>query len=1127
MSAAAAPAARPPVAERRLVSVLFADLVGFTPFAEERDAEDVRDTLTRYFDIAADVINRYGGTVEKFIGDAVMAVWGAPVAREDDAERAVRAGLELVDAVRVLGPGVQARAGVLTGEAAVTLGAVGQGMVAGDLVNTASRLQSVAPPGAVLVGEATERAASRAIVFERAGEQTLKGRAAPVPAWRALRVVAEIGGTNRAEGLEAPFVGRDDELRLLKDLFHATAREKRPRLVSVMGPGGIGKSRLAWEFLKYVGGLLEDTWWHSGRSPAYGQGITFWALGEMIRRRADLLETDDETTTRQKVGDTVARWVPADDERRWVEAALLALLGLGEPPPGGRDELFAGWRTFFERIAASGPTVLLFEDLQWADGGVLDFIDHLLEWTKGLPIFVITLSRPDLLERRPDWGAGRRNFVSLALDPLPEPAMRELLTGLVPGLNKTTVKAIVARADGIPLYAVETVRMLLAEGRLEEADGIYHPVGDLTTMAIPETLTALIAARLDSLAPAERSVLQDAAVLGQSFTVAGLAAVTAAEAHALTPTLQVLIRRELLSVNADPRSPERGQYAFVQALIREVAYNQLARPERKTRHLAAARWFESLGEDELAGALAQHYADAYRNAPGGPEADALAGQARRALKGAAERAAALGSHEQALGFLRQALDVTVDPIELAGLMERAGQVATSAADFDTAQTYLESAITSYREQGDKVGVARATTVLATALVNRLQPVAAVALLERAVAETAGLEGEPDVISLIAELSRAYGNARDPRALATAERALALAEPLELMPVIAEALLNRGLMLANMGRVQEPIAINRGVIPLAEAHGLVRSHLRALNNLSAGLADEDPRAALEVARTGVDVARRRGDRGWMLAFLNGVLDGAIFILGDWEEADRVLAEMDLSDVPGSLRAGFLEYAAALHALRGEIEQAEAILATLPPLWATLEVPEVPALKLADAAFVHCLAGRLTEAYEAGMAGAAMPVNPGRFCAEWATHAALWLGDAQRARAAFSLLAAREDRGRVPTFIRLMLQAGVRALEGDRVAAVANYREAIGNWREVGVPFWLGLTLLEFATLVGPGEPEALAAADEARAVWTRLGSPPLLARLEEGLSRWQPAEADDAASVTTIREDAPTASVAEQ
>ncbi len=345
-----APTAMPaPVAERRLVSILFADLVGFTTLAEGRDPEETRELLGRYFSLAGDVVGRYGGAVEKFIGDAVMAVWGAPAAHEDDAERAVRAALELVGAVASLEPSIQARAGVLTGEAAVTVGATNQGMVAGDLVNTASRLQSVAAPGTVLVGEVTRRAASAAIVFEPAGEQALKGKTAPVPAWRAIRVVAQRGGRNRAETLEAPFVGRDEELRLLKELFHATSRERRARLVSVIGPAGIGKTRLAWEFLKYLDGLVETVRYHDGRSPAYGDGISFWALGEMVRRRAGLLETDDEPTTRARIAQTLAEHVPDEGERRWIEPALLALLGLrversapsSSSGPGGPSS--SGW----------------------------------------------------------------------------------------------------------------------------------------------------------------------------------------------------------------------------------------------------------------------------------------------------------------------------------------------------------------------------------------------------------------------------------------------------------------------------------------------------------------------------------------------------------------------------------------------------------------------------------------------------------------------------------------------------------------------------------------------------------------------------------------------------------------
>ncbi|HEX2626006.1 MAG TPA: adenylate/guanylate cyclase domain-containing protein, partial [Candidatus Limnocylindrales bacterium] len=489
-----------PVAERRLVSILFADLVGFTTLSEGRDPEEVRELLSRYFDAAREQISRYGGTVEKFIGDAVMAVWGAPTAHEDDAERAVRAALEVVDAVKTLAPGLEARAGVLTGEAAVTVGATNQGMVAGDLVNTASRLQSVAPAGVVLVGESTKRATENSIAYEPAGEHIVKGKTAPVTAFRAMRVVAERGGRGRGDRLEAPFVGRETELRLLKDLSHTTARERRIRLVSITGQGGIGKSRLAWELKKYLDGVADRVYWHEGRSPAYGEGITFWALGEMIRARADISEVDDPASTRAKLNAAVARFIADPGDRERVERALGTLLGVAEAPSGGAGELYSAWRLFFERMAEQQMVILLFEDLHWADPGLLDFIDHLLEWSRGLPILIVTLARPELLERRPDWGAGRRNFLALDLEPLNDASMRELLAGFVPGLSEAAIRSIVARAEGIPLYAVETIRMLVADGRLRELDaGGFEPVGELGELAVPDTLHALIAARLDNL----------------------------------------------------------------------------------------------------------------------------------------------------------------------------------------------------------------------------------------------------------------------------------------------------------------------------------------------------------------------------------------------------------------------------------------------------------------------------------------------------------------------------------------------------------------------------------------------------------------------------------------------------
>ncbi|MEA2478448.1 MAG: hypothetical protein QOJ07_370, partial [Thermoleophilaceae bacterium] len=815
-----------PVAERRLVSVLFTDLVSWTTIAAGRDPEEARDLLSRYFDLARVVIDRYGGIVEKFIGDAVMAVWGTPIAREDDAERAVRAGLDLVDAVRTLGPGIEARAGVLTGEAAVTIGATNQGMVAGDIVNTASRLQSIAPSGTVVVGEATQRAAGRAIVFEPVGEQLLKGKAAPVPAWRAVRVVAQRGGVGRSEALEAPFVGRDEELRQLKDLFHATAREGRARLVSVVGPGGIGKTRLAWEFLKYIDGLVDGVWWHAGRSPAYGDGVTFWALGEMVRGRAGLVETDDEPTTRARVTAAVRQYVPDETEAAWIESALLALLGFesGVAPA----QLFAAWRTFFERLAATSPVVMVFEDFHHADAGLIDFVDHLMEWSRGVPITVVTLARPELLEKRADWGAGKRSFASIYLEPLPPDEMARLLAGLVPGLPARAVEAIVARADGIPLYAVETVRMLLAQGRLVLDGETYRPAGDLDDLAVPETLTALIAARLDGLDSRDRALVEDAAVLGQSFTMAGLGAVSGMPADQLAARLDALVRRELLVLDVDPRSPERGQYAFVQALIREVAYNTLARRDRKVRHLAAARFFESLETDELAGGLAGHYLAAQRLAADDAEADALAAQARIALRGAAERAAALGSHEQAITFLEQALEVTSDSADRAELHERAFASAKEGVKPDVIFRHAEGALAERRRSSDRAAIAGAIAANATAIINYLaEPHRAEKLLMEAWPEFADLEQTPAGVDLMVAITRAHrGQNNQESALEWVERYLPVAERLGLLEPTARGIVSRGVSLITVARPREGLILLRGAHQLAEADELRDVELNA-------------------------------------------------------------------------------------------------------------------------------------------------------------------------------------------------------------------------------------------------------------------------------------------------------------
>jgi class 3 adenylate cyclase/tetratricopeptide (TPR) repeat protein len=1093
---ASPPSGTAPVAERRLVSILFADLVGFTTFAEGRDAEDVRDTLSRYFDLAQDVCVRYGGTIEKFIGDAVMAVWGAPTAHEDDAERAVRAGLELVDAVGKLGPRIEARAGVLTGEAAVTLGATNQGMVAGDLVNTASRLQSVALPGTVLVGEATQRAASRAIAFEEAGEQTVKGKTLPVAAWRALRVVAERGGRNRSETLEAPFVGRDDELRLLKELFHATAREKRARLASVLGAAGIGKSRLAWEFLKYTDGLVERVWWHDGRSPAYGDGISFWALGEMIRGRCGLRETDDEPTTRARVAEALATHVPDPEERRWIEPALLALLGFESKI--GSEQLFGAWRTFFERLAATAPVVLVFEDFHFADSGLIDFVDHLLEWGRNAPIYVVTLARPELLEKRRDWGAGKRNFTSLYLEPLPEPAMRRLLVGLVPGLPEPAIRSIVGRADGIPLYAVETVRMLVAQGRLAFEDGAYRPVGDLTTLAVPETLTALIASRLDGLAPEERASVSDAAVLGQTFSLAALAAVSGAPEAEIEPRLRTLVRRELLTVDADPRSPERGQYAFVQALIREVAYNTLARADRKVRHLAAARYFEGLGTDELAGALAGHYLAAHANAPEGSEADALAGQARIALKAAADRAATLGAHEQAVSFLDQALTVTTDPSDRASLMEQAGASAAAAAHHEAAERLLRDALGAQRARGDRQAIARATAALGRALIYASRPADAVAILGPAAAEFSDLANDPSVMDLGGQLARALMLIDDfGGAIEACDRVLQTAEPATLDSIVADVLVTKGTALAALGRTIEGFGALGAGQELAQALGLGAIELRAFMNRSAFEGGRDPGLALEAARQGLALAGRLGQRSFSVGLLSNAAEDA-FRTGDWEWALSELEPALADELEGPDRGRLLQVSLYMRASRGEsvasvVDELSRLLgSSTNMIWRSMMD-----MATAYAAFAggDLAAARGTWRKVASTSAEYLPMSLAS-----AARAALWAGDVAGAREDLAALGASAIHGPAIDAARTTIQAGIAAMEGRQSDALGLYRQALRTWRDLELAWDEALCGIDMATLIDPREPEVVAVAGSTREILVRLGAVPFVDRLDAAVAR---------------------------
>jgi class 3 adenylate cyclase/tetratricopeptide (TPR) repeat protein len=883
-----------PIAERRLVSVLFADLVGFTSLSEHRDPEEVRDLLSEYFDRCRSLIERYGGTVEKFIGDAVMAVWGTPVAREDDPERSVRAALSLTQMVSALGdevgmPELRVRAGVLTGNAAVEVGAEGEGMVLGDTVNTASRLQSIAAPGTVLVDDVTRHASEAAIAYEDAGTHQVKGREQPVRAWTALRVVAGAGGARRTAGLEAPFTGRDAELQAIIEAAERSAVQRRAVHVTVVGEPGAGKSRLLWEFFKYLDGIEELRWWHQGRSLSYGEGVGYWGLAEMVRARAGILEEDEPAAARQKLHETVLQFVPEERERRLVEPRLAHLLRLDERPDADRADLFSGWRLFFERLSEQAPVVLAFEDLQWADSGLLDFVDYLLDWSADFPIFVLTLARLELRERRPGWE-------SMKLSSLPTSAIETILEGLAPGLPGELVSEIAHRAEGIPLYAVETIRMLQDRGVLVQEGARYAVRGEISELAVPETLQALVASRLDSLSVPERSLLQDASVLGQSFTSAAAAALSSRPEPEVAEVLDRLVVKQLLARDDDPRSPERGQYVFLQALLRTVAYGTLSRKARKTRHVAAARHLEQTWPGEardIAEVLAAHYLEAIRADPDAHDAPSLRTAARETLTEAGRAAASLALGPEADRYLEQAAQLADNDLERASLYEQAGRALWRGGDVPAAEARLRRSIDLYESAGKALGGPAAVTLSnVMVLSGRLED--AKALLEPF--RTADTEGDPIVrAEALAELARVLVLSGDLDAGGPLlEEVLTTLERYEAWPQLATALQSRTVFLIYRGRRQEGIGVLRQALALAEEHGLTASALRARFNLAAVWLDRDElNEAVNECREGLVLARERGDRAWEHQLL-GQLISPLIVLGLWEEAGPVAATLMQGD-----------------------------------------------------------------------------------------------------------------------------------------------------------------------------------------------------------------------------------------
>jgi len=916
-----APAVVPqPVAARRVTSVLFGDLVGFTSLSERRDQEEVRELLTRYFEECRRIIERYGGIVEKFIGDAVMAVWGVPSAHEDDAERSVRAGLELVNSVTAMGDdlgldGLAMRVGIVTGEVAVTVGAQQQGMVAGDAVNTASRVQAAAAPGQVWVDETTRLLTSSAITYVDVGSHQLKGKADPVPLWAVRAVVAARGGAQRADGLEAPLVGRDRELRLIKELFHATEESGRPALVVVDGEAGVGKSRLAWEFEKYVDGLSTNVRWHSGRCLSYGEGVAYSALADAFRARLGLALTsqdaaDEEPDPDELLGDGLAAYVTDPEEREWLRPRLAALLGTGAGRTFAREDLFQAWATFLERVSRDDgqeTIVLVVNDAQYADDGLVQFVEYLLA-TASFPCFLVLMTRPGLLDEHPSLATNRHATV-LHLGTLSEADMSALVSGLVSGLPGDVLQRLVQRAEGVPLFAVETVRSLIDRDLVVPRGGQYVLADpdtlDLSTVGAPASLQALVAARLDTLTPAQRRVVDQGSVLGNSFSRDEIARLCPDVAD-LDEVLAGLVRVQVLRREASKFSAELGQFQFVQTVVRQVAYASLSRRDRKAIHRAVAADLAARDDaaGELAAIIAEHYMKALDAVPDDADVADLAAAAVAQLRRAATRAASLGAPREAAAHLRQALARSNEPLDTATIEAELAAALRDSGDYALGIEHATRARDTFAAAGDRLRAGGAAATLARCLIGTQQVAEG---LEVALPWYEELCEQPGAARVALALSEAvYGaqlrmsmDIRD-----VCDRRIRLAELLGDEAAIADSYSSLAVYYSTTG------ALSLGRVLLESSAETARAAHnpiilgRALTNLAAGFNGEDAARAVEFGLEAVDVVRMQGS-----SFVSSVA-AVNLLLAHWSAGNW--AEVEALAEGGSFEESELRVAAIVRA-----------------------------------------------------------------------------------------------------------------------------------------------------------------------------------------------------------------------
>ncbi|HXF81543.1 MAG TPA: AAA family ATPase [bacterium] len=837
--AAPIPAAPVITAEtRKVVTVLFADLVGSTGLTERLDPEEAREVIGKFYTVVQGVVEGwYEGTVANYLGDAVLAVFGLPATHEDDPERAVRAGLAIQQAIPVLnthlaashGVQVAVRVGIDTGEVVAATGSTFErDFLVSDTVTTAARLQQSVPPGGVVVGERTYRLTNSSIEYRELPPLQVKGKSGAVRVWAAVAALPERGEIRR---ITAPLIGRQGELAILRSLYRRSRDEGRAHLVTIIGDPGVGKSRLLREFLAEIRETVPRPLVLRGRSVAFGGRIGFHALLDILRAQGGLMDTDPPETVRAKVAGWLAEALP--DGRDLLDDLLLTFGSASDGDPQMvRRRLFEAWGRLLAGCAARGPVVLAFEDAHWADDAVLDLIVALAEQAAALPLFLVCLARPELLERRPGWGGGRRNASTLELAPLSEAEAEQLAQALASqGLSAEAVKRIAQRAEGNALFVEELVRMM-SEGSLPGA-------------SIPDTVQAVITARIDRLPPVERLTLQAAAVVGRTFWPSAVSGIAGLTPEQTATALEALVQRELVLRRPGSSIASEPEYAFRHILTRDVAYGLLPRAQRQRAHAETVRWFESrLGErlEEVVEIMAEHLRVA-----GDERAGAF-------LHRAGLKARRLYANADAVRLLTQALEATEDEALRSAIHRDRGDVHQLVGAYDAALEDYTAGLHAAQRAGDRA--------LMAALQNKIGLIHHRRMM---------LDDAEQAFREAARLAREAG---DRAALG------------QTLIDLANIGWDRGRMGPDHPDLREGLALVRaGGDPAALARAL---NLLCMVNVGAGLGEE----AIAAAEEGLAVARAAGDRSReatslsYLCVINGFLGRYRTALPHGEEALRI-------------------------------------------------------------------------------------------------------------------------------------------------------------------------------------------------------------------------------------------------